>query len=91
MPIGSEKLEFKERLIILLARGLIASVVLISLVFGLFIYSYFWSDYNVLNSNENINSNTISSEGGDKWWQLNQKKQKKLKKEKQAETVSSYM
>ena len=66
LTIGSEKLEFKERLIILLARGLIASVVLISLVFGLFIYSYFWSDYNVLNSNENTNANTISSDGGDK-------------------------
>ena len=65
LTIGSEKLEFKERLIILLARGLIASVVLISLVFGLFIYSYFWSDYNVLNSNENTNANTISSNGGD--------------------------
>ena len=59
-------MDFKERLIILLVKGLIASVVLISIVFGLFVYSYFWSDYNVLNSNENTNANTISSNGGDK-------------------------
>ena len=65
MPIGSDKMDFKERLIILLVKGLIASVVLISIVFGLFVYSYFWSDYNVLNSNENTNANTISSNGGD--------------------------
>ena len=65
LPLGSDRLDFKEKLIILLAKGLIASVVLISLVFGLFIYSYFWSDYNVLNSNENTNANTISSNGGD--------------------------
>ena len=65
MPIGSDKLEFKERLIILLARGLIASVVMISIVFGLFIYSYFWSDYNVLNSNSNLNYNTNQSPEGD--------------------------
>ena len=66
MPVGSDKLDFKEKIIILIIKGLIASVVLISLVFGLFIYSYFWSDYNVLNSNENTNANTISSNGGDK-------------------------
>ena len=64
MPIGSEKLEFKERLIILLARGLITSIVMMSIVFGLFIYSYFWSDYNVLNSNSNLNYNTNQSPEG---------------------------
>ena len=59
-------MDFKDKLIILLVKGLITSIVMISIVFGLFIYSYFWSDYNVLNSNENTNANTISSDGGDK-------------------------
>ena len=65
MTIGSEKLDFKDKLIILLVKGLITSIVMISIVFGLFIYSYFWSDYNVLNSNSKINYNTNQSPEGD--------------------------
>ena len=65
MPIGSDIMDFKDKLIILLVKGLITSIVMISIVFGLFIYSYFWSDYNVLNSNSNLNYNTNQSPEGD--------------------------
>ena len=58
-------MDFKDKLIILLVKGLITSIVMISIVFGLFIYSYFWSDYNVLNSNSNLNYNTNQSPKGD--------------------------
>ena len=58
-------MDFKEKLIILLVKGLITSIVMMSIVFGLFIYSYFWSDYNVLNSNSNLNYNTNQSPEGD--------------------------
>ena len=64
MPIGSDIMDFKDKLIILLVKGLITSIVMISIVFGLFIYSYFWSDYNVLNSNSNLNYNTNQSPEG---------------------------
>ena len=65
MPIGSDIMDFKDKLIILLVKGLITSIVMMSIVFGLFIYSYFWSDYNVLNSNSNLNYNTNQSPKGD--------------------------
>ena len=65
MPIGSDIMEFKDKLIILLVKGLITSIVMMSIVFGLFIYSYFWSDYDVLNSNSNLNYNTNQSSEGD--------------------------
>ena len=65
MPIGSDIMEFKDKLIILLVKGLITSIVMMSIVFGLFIYSYFWSDYDVLNSNSNLNYNTNQSPEGD--------------------------
>ena len=65
LPIGSDIMDFKDKLIILLVKGLITSIVMISIVFGLFIYSYFWSDYNVLNSNSNLNYNTNQSPEGD--------------------------
>ena len=65
LPIGSDIVDFKDKLIILLVKGLITSIVMISIVFGLFIYSYFWSDYNVLNSNSNLNYNTNQSPKGD--------------------------
>ena len=65
MPIGSDIMDFKDKLIILLVKGLITSIVMMSIVFGLFIYSYFWSDYNVLNSNSNLNYNTNQSPEGD--------------------------
>ena len=64
MPIGSDIMEFKDKLIILLVKGLITSIVMMSIVFGLFIYSYFWSGYDVLNSNinSNVNSNAEGAE-----------------------------
>ena len=65
LPIGSDSMDFKDKLIILLVKGLITSIVMISIVFGLFIHSYFWSDYNVLNSNSNLNYNTNQSPEGD--------------------------
>ena len=65
LPIGSDSMDFKDKLIILLVKGLITSIVMISIVFGLLIYSYFWSDYNVLNSNSNLNYNTNQSPKGD--------------------------
>ena len=65
LPIGSDSMDFKDKLIILLVKGLITSIVMISIVFGLLIYSYFWSDYNVLNSNSNLNYNTNQSPEGD--------------------------
>ena len=65
MPIGSDIMDFKDKLIILLVKGLITSIVMMSIVFGLFVYSYFWSDYNVLNSNSNLNYNTNQSPEGD--------------------------
>ena len=52
-------MDFKEKIIILLVKALITSIISISVVFAIFIYSYFWCDYDVLNSNinSNINSN----------------------------------
>ena len=51
-------MDFKDKLIILLVKGLITSIVMMSIVFGLFICSYFWSGYDVLNSNINSNVNS---------------------------------
>ena len=65
MPIGCGIMDFKDKLIILLVKGLITNIVMMSIVFGLFIYSYFWSDYDVLNSNSNLNYNTNQSSEGD--------------------------
>ena len=51
-------MDFKEKIIILLVKALITSIISISVVFAIFVYSYFWSGYDVLNSNVNSNANS---------------------------------
>ena len=62
LPMGSGIMDFKEKIIILLVKALITSIISISVVFAIFIYGYFWSGYDVLNSN--INSNVNSNAEG---------------------------
>ena len=65
LPIGSDIMDFKEKIIILLVKALITSIISISVVLAIFIYSYFWSDYSYIdNTNTNTNINT-PVEGGE--------------------------